>query len=257
MMQTNEEQALLAQIGQRVQRLQAGMVLLALGWLATASYFYLRVPPLPPVLVAQRLDIVEPDGQPAFVLANSQRPAPATLGGKVILADQAQERRGAPSFVFFNGKGDEVGALLVGDQIGKDGVSHQRHLSLDAFQQDQTVVLSHVQDSRGASAGLTVSDRPDFSLKESLGRFGVTPGSSKAALGAALAQLPAGQQAARMREAFGTMRAFVGTTRDGAARLELRDAEGRTRVLIEAPKQGAPSLVLLDEQGQRHAAVLQ
>ncbi len=61
----------------------------AVTWIATASA----------VLRAQRLEIVEPDGSLAMVLANSQRPAVATIDGQVLMAGQEEERRGVHHFL--------------------------------------------------------------------------------------------------------------------------------------------------------------
>jgi hypothetical protein len=46
---------------------------LTLLWLASLAWITVRTG-IPPVLAVERLEIVEPDGKPAFVLANSQRP---------------------------------------------------------------------------------------------------------------------------------------------------------------------------------------
>ena len=51
---------------------------LAIAWLATTAWLFARTPAIPPVLTVERLEIVEPDGKPALVLANSRRPIAAT-----------------------------------------------------------------------------------------------------------------------------------------------------------------------------------
>ena len=119
---------------------------------------------MPEVLAVERLEVVEPDGTLALVLANSQRPVAAMLDGQQIMAGQEEERRGTPSIIFFDGKGDEVGGMLFGTSENPNGFSAARHLSSDAYGQDQTVVLAHYQDPRGSTAGLTVSDRPEQSI---------------------------------------------------------------------------------------------
>jgi hypothetical protein len=68
-------------------------------------------------------------------------------------------------------------------------------------------------------------------------------------LTAAIAAIPEAERRTRMRELFGTTRAFFGSARGGEARLELRDGRGRPRMLIEAPEEGTPSIRGLDEQG--------
>ncbi len=203
----------------------------------------------PDVLTVERLEVVEPDGSLAMVLANSQRPAVATVDGHVLMEGQDEERRGTPSIIFFDGKGDEVGGMLFGVRETPGGYFAVRHLSLDANDQDQTVVLAHYQDPEGSTSGLTITDRPAHSLLDSLARLGLSAGASREQLHAAIEQLPEDGREARLRELFGTGRAFLGSTRGGEAHLTLRDGEGRLRIVIEAPREGEPSIRILDAAG--------
>ncbi|HET9867610.1 MAG TPA: hypothetical protein VFQ06_09995, partial [Nitrospira sp.] len=94
----------------QLTRLRSLVVVFALLWLATVAWLAARAPSIPAVLSVERLEIVEPDGSPAFVMANSQRPTAATINGQVIV--EAEARMGIPSIIFFDGKGDEVGGML-------------------------------------------------------------------------------------------------------------------------------------------------
>ena len=111
------------------------------------------------------------------------------------------------------------------------------------------MVLAHYQDSAGSSSGLTISDRPGHSLLDALRQLGLQPGASREQLAAAVQALPENERGAKVRELFGTSRAFFGTTPTGEARMELRDGRGRVRIVIETPKQGEPSIRILDEHG--------
>ena len=214
----------------------------AVAWIATAA--------APAVLTAERLEIVEPDGSPAMVLANSQRPAAATIDGEVLMEGQEEERRGVPSIIFFDGKGDEVGGMLFGVRETPGGYRAMRHFSLDAHEQDQTVVLMHYQSPNGSESGLRVSDRPVHSISEALAQLGLSVGASREQLQAAVGALPEAGREARLRELFGgTPRAFLGSTTAGEATLTLRDGEGRPRIVIEAPGDGDPAIRILDEEG--------
>ena len=203
----------------------------------------------PDVLTVERLEIVEPDGSPALVLANSQRPAVATIDGHLLMEGQEEERRGVPSIIFFDGKGDEVGGMLFGVREAPGGYFAVRHLSLDANDQDQTVVLAHYQDPEGSTSGLRIADRPAHSLLDSFAQLGLSAGASREQLHAAMEQLPEDGREARRRELFGTDRAFFGSARSGEAVLTLRDGEGRQRIVIEAPSDGEPSIRILDAEG--------
>ena len=67
---------------------------------------------------------------------------------------------------------------------------------------------------------------------------------------AVVAEMPEEGHEARLRELFGTARAFVGSGADGAATLTLRDGEGRPRIVIEAPASGEAAIRILDEAGE-------
>ena len=154
----------------------------AVAWIATAS--------APTVLSVERLEIVEPDGSLAVVLANSQRPAVATIDGQILMAGQEEERRGVPSIIFFDGKGDEVGGMLFGVREASDGYRAVRHFALDAHEQDQTVRLTHSQTPAGSTSGLGVTDRPVHSIPDALAQLGLSVGASREELQAALGDCP-------------------------------------------------------------------
>lgn len=232
-------------------RLRRIVLLLGIALGSCVLWLALRAPSLPTVLTAERLDIVEPDGKLAFVLANSQRPVAGTIDGKILMEGQEEERRGVPSFVFFDGKGDEVGGLLTGVQVSPDGYSATRHLSLDGYKQDQTVVLAHYQSPGRSSAGLRISDRPqDLSMLDVLAQLGLEPGASREAMQAAIQALPEDTRSARLQELFGVSRLFLGSDSDRSASLVMRDGQGRPRILVSVPAEGEPSIQILDEDGK-------
>jgi len=231
-------------------RLWTAVIVLAVAWAGTAAWLLLRASSTPQVLAVERLEIVEPDGTLALVMANSQRPAAATIGGQIIMRGQEEERRGMPSIIFFDGKGDEVGGMLFGVRETTTGYSATRHFSLDAYRQDQTVVLAHYQSPAGSTSGLTISDRPSHSLLDALVQLGLGPGATRAQLTAALNSIPEDERPERRRALFGTSRAFFGSAATGEATLTLRDGQGRPRIIIEAPKDGEPSLRMLDASGE-------
>jgi hypothetical protein len=233
-----------------VRAVKRWLGLLAVSWAASVAWLAFADSAVPDVISVERLEIVEPDGNLAFVLANSQRPAVATIDGQVIMEGQEEERR-LPSFVFFDGKGDEVGGMLMGTVQTPDGYSATRHLSLDGYKQDQTVVLRHYQGPNGSSAGLAVSDRPlDLSILDALEELGLEPGSSREELQAAVQAIPEDQRAVRARELFGTQRLFVGSARDRSAMVVLHDGQGRPRIRLVVPDDGEPTIQVLDERGE-------
>jgi len=244
-------EATLAEHRRGLRRLELAVSGLGLAFAGAVAWIALAGAPTPAVLAVERLEIVEADGSLAFVLANSDRPAAATMGGEVLLKDQEEERRGVPSIIFFDGRGDEVGGLLTGVRTTPDGFSATRHLSLDGYRQDQTVVLAHYQDEEGSSSGLHVSDRPlDLSIVDAMAELGLEPGPSREDLQAAIQAIPEGVREGRLRELFGAERLFLGSTRTRSASLVLRDGAGRERIVIDVPDAGEPSIQILDEEGR-------
>lgn len=244
----------IAKLQRQISGLRIAVVALAVPWLGTTGWLVTRPLDTAKVLQVERLEIVEPDGKPAIVLANSQRPIAATIDGQVIMEGQEEERKGTPSITFFDGKGDEVGGMQFGVYRTPDGFSAVRQLSLDGYKQDQTVVLSHNQDPQGSESGLSIASRPKESMLEVLKQLGLEPGATREELseviGKELGGLSQKEQEARVSELFGTPRAFFGANPKGEATLELRDGAGRIRVVLEAPKDGEPVLRFLDEAGK-------
>ena len=224
------------------------IVVFAFAFSGAVTWLAVTAPSAPDVVRVERLEVVEPDGSLSMVLANSQRPAVATLNRQVLMAGQEEERLGTPSITFFDGKGTEVGGLALGVREQSGSYRAMRHLSLDAHNQDQAVVLMHYQDPGGSTSGLSITDRPDHSLVDAFAELGVSAGASREQLQAALESLPEEGREARLQELFGTPRAFLGSAR-GEASLELRDGDGRPRIVIEVPDDGEPAIRILGEDG--------
>ena len=209
--------------GIQVKSLWVAIAVLAVALAVVVIWTTTGSPPSPAVLTAERLEIVEPDGSLAIVLANSRRPPVGTINGQVIMEGQEEERRGIPSIVFFDGKGDEVGGMAFGVRGAGDEFQAIRHIALDAHEQDQAVVLMHHQDPSGSMSGLSVSDLPAHSLPDALAELGLAVGASRQQLQPAIMQIPEDERGSRLGELFGTPRAFLGSTHAGEAALTLRD----------------------------------
>ena len=67
------------------------------------------------VIDVQRINVVEPDGRFALVIANTSRLPQPIIGGK-----EHPTGRTGPGMLFFNGKGDECGGLVYTSRE-KDG----------------------------------------------------------------------------------------------------------------------------------------
>jgi hypothetical protein len=235
----------------RVARLTAAAIGLALLWAGTVLWTVIRNPRIPPVLAVERLEIREPDGELAFALANSARPSVGIMGGEVIMADQAEERR-HPNFIFFDGNGDEVGGLMLRTTEGPDGPAVARFMTFDAHDQQETLVLGYTRNARGTTtSGLRIIDHPSgVSLLGALAKLGLEPGFTRAELEEAVAGIPAGERQSRIRELRGITRAVLGSTREGDVALTLHDGDGRPRIVLEVPLHGEAAIRVLDGDGE-------
>jgi hypothetical protein len=234
----------------RVTRLTGLVGVLAILWIATVLWVVFRGATIPSTIVVERLEIREPDGHLAFALANSARPTVGTMDGEVIMADQAEDRR-FPHFIFFDGKGDEVGGMMMRESAGEDGPNIARFMTFDGYQHQETVVLGYTHDPNGTVTGLRVIDHlSGVSLLEALAKLGLEPGFTRDDAAAAIETIPAEERQARMRELTGSTRVVVGSRRDSAAVLELNDGNGRPRIVLEVPADGQPSIRVLDVNGE-------
>lgn len=249
---TNMEPASSQSIDRLVTQIrQLRWLVLALGIVLAAVILWTVLRPAPKVLTAERLEIVEPDGMPAIVLANSRRVPLATLDGQVIMSDQGDERV-VPGMIFFDGRGDEVGGMLFGVAELEDGSSFAgRHFSLDGWKQDQTVQLYHFQTGGRASAGLNINDRPlSMSILDAAAELGLEPGYTRAELNTAIEALPEDGREARLNELFGTGRINVASHYDRTAAVTLRDGQGRPRLRLQVEEDGAAAIEFLDHSGE-------
>jgi len=161
-------------------------------------------------LNVERLNIVDANGTPRLVLANTERMPPPILKGKSF------KRAVSPAgIIFYNAAGDEVGGLALTDlQAGRLSA-----LSFDYSNMDALGLITHISpDGKDATAGLVINSRPDESLD---------PGS-----------------AARV----GVRRIELQNHND-VAELVMMDTKGRPRMRLYVDKNDQPAIEMLDEKG--------
>lgn len=197
-------------------------------------------------VTAQRLDVVERDGRLALSLSNSEHtPLPQIDGEELHMG----EPREAPAIIFFDGQGDEVGGLLFANEETKAGHFAARHFSMDGFEQDQVVYLSHHDEGGTSETGLHVQDRPATSFLEALEEMGIDPSDDRAAMQQKMEAFRKENEARYRKLMHAPHRLFVGTTREGQSTLALRDGEGRPRIRASVAEDGTAALEFLDEDG--------
>lgn len=94
----------------------------------------------------ERINIVNPDGKPAIVLANSRNLPDPIQDGKTIKSDRGQ----MPGLIFFNSLGDEVGGLIFDGKLDDKGRPKAgMHFSMDRFGGDWRPAAVILADAKG------------------------------------------------------------------------------------------------------------
>ncbi len=194
-------------------------------------------------ITAERLNIVEPDGQYRLVLANEERFPGLYMEGKEYL----HHSRSGGGMLFFNDEGDEVGGMSFGSEKTEDGYSASAGIMFDQYKQDQTIGIRYSEANGERVAGLKVWDRPDYSIEPLM----------KMSDRAARADSEEATEAIRQEMldyamahgGVGAERMFVGKRLTDSI-VELADAEGRPRLVLKVAADGRPSVEFLNEDGE-------
>jgi len=180
-----------------------------------------------------RMVISGQDGEPGFYAMNEYYP-----------------REGRPAGLYFmNDEGTEVGGLIYQGEMREDGRPFSMvHFSMDNYNQDQALVLRHIQD-QGIVTGMIINDVPatayDYEALEALTNA-------------------EGEERSRIREEIretgvwdSRMRMFVGRGRSGDAMLSFHDAEGNHRLVIGVSEDGEVMFDVYDADGNITRNVLE
>ena len=191
------------------------------------------------VVVAERLDVVEPDGSLALLAANSVR-----MPGVVFEGDTVTTRGGSAGLIFFY-EGHEVGGLTYRIDDDRDPPYALGHLALDQYRHDQVAVMQY--DGRGdrQRAGFYVNDRSTafdlYDYKALLDSAAALPERDRAAvMGRFRQRAEAGE--------FGGRRAALESDRRVAS-LRLSDYAGKERLRAVVDSAGAARIEFLDDDG--------
>jgi hypothetical protein len=188
----------------------------------------------------ERINVVEPDGRLALVIANQARLPGVWMDGR-----EHGGREGINGILFFNGEGDESGGLIHYSERTADGVRAGGHLSMDRFESDQVVALNYMERPGYYGAGLRISDFPMgntkewFAAQDSIERL---PESERDAARLAL------RRRFQSEGKWEINRVFVGQEQ-GVAGMRIHDRAGRTRIRIAVDSMDVPRLEFLDARG--------
>jgi hypothetical protein len=194
-------------------------------------------------LDVERINVVEPDGRLALVIANKRRMTGPLLEGKELPAE-VSGRAGSAGLIFVDAQGNEVGGLTYAGVVRDDGTYRAgASLTFDQHNQDQVVGLQYSDDGSHRTYGLAVWDRPTkFSMKDVF--TGITGRVDREAV-----QARYGQLMKERDETAGGRRVFLGS-QDRVAGLRVMDTMGRERIRAVVGTDDIPRIELIDAQGK-------
>ncbi len=195
-------------------------------------------------ITAHRLNIVEQDGKPRFILHNSTSSPGWVVNGKPISGRVNDVAR----FLFYDQEGEEAGALAFNGGHDKDGKRWGgAGLYYDKKDADQLLDLIYEDYSNGETrAGLQVRDYPSGvpSRAETMAPRLMPAGPER---DAAQARINA---AIKRAGGYNQKRMFVGRETNGDAIIRLADAQGRMRLRLVVDAAGAARIEFLDADGK-------
>lgn len=209
-------------------------VLLVLVFLTGAA----RQPGVVEELNVKRINILEPDGTIRMVLSGTEQ-APGLYYHNQHHSHPSGQR--PAGLYFMNDEGTEVGGLIFSGEKKEDGRPFSMvHFSMDNYDQDQALVLRHIQD-QGIETALMVNDVPLVPKDPArLAPLGTLEGEERTQL---LEEL----RATGMFDS--KMRMFAGRTRSGDSMISLHDAAGKPRLYLSVSDAGEVSFKVLDAEG--------
>jgi hypothetical protein len=187
----------------------------------------------------ERINIIEKNGFNRMVLANSDKAPGVDKFGKEVF--RSSDPR--PGMIFYNDEGTENGGLIFRGKKENDKVNHGLHMSFDRYNQDQTMMMQHIEQEDFMITGLTIMDRPNTDMD-----FELTNAFIRAEAAGDIEQMTELEKQFIEENKGAARRAFYGTL-NGNSQLRLNDAQGNKRIQLVVSKEGEAKLEFLDEQG--------
>ncbi len=196
------------------------------------------------VISVHRINVVEPDGTVRLVISDKALfPGSFYMGKEYVRAD-----REATGFLFTDEEGTESGGLIFGGGKDRNGIPHSwGHLSFDAYQRDQTMVLESMSDGDIQTTY--------YGLNDDATQWAITPEVSAEfqrwkAMDAG-PERSATASALRSKYPGGIVnRGFFGREKDKSVSLILKDLEGHERLVARVGADGTPRLEFRDAAGK-------
>ena len=195
-------------------------------------------------LTVHRIDIVEPDGKPREIVSNANAYPEAIVRGKEY-PHPGRVRLGG--VLFFNDDGSEAGGWGYANMIENGHRVAGAILTMDQYDQDETLALAYNEQDGAREAGLTVfGDHSSVPIEAIVAAnaavVAAKTDAERATAKAKLDKLVADDTPAAKR-------VFVGRGGDVAAVL-LMDRAGVPRLMMQVDGTGEPTLQFLDAEGK-------
>jgi hypothetical protein len=183
----------------------------------------------------ERINIVEPDGRIALVLANKERLPGPVMDGKTY------ERVGlkSPGILFYNHEGNESGGLRTASSETNGKYVAGAGLAFDKYNRDEVIGMRYNEENGNRTVAFRILDQPDAAPAEQKSNFERSK------------TMPAGpERDALRRQAVANQRVLIGTSSDKAAAVTLFDGNGRPRIRLSVTVNGEAKLEFLDAAGK-------
>lgn len=194
----------------------------------------------------ERINVIEPDGRPALILANSERLPGGIYKGEEMSPEVFASRRGSVGIIWYNALGTEAGGLLYRSEETPTGYSANGSLTIDQYNQDQVVALRYLDRGTTRSGGLSVWDRStEIDIKDVVDLvegYRTASGAARDSIRRVLADLDS-------RGQLESHRIFVGSE-DRTAEVRINDTLGRARIRMVVDSANVARLEFLDEEGR-------
>lgn len=195
---------------------------------------------------AERINIIERNGQLRMVVSNKERSPGVMAYGKPLTPPIPGGNR--PGLIFFNDEGTENGGLVfMGGKDSSGKYFATGHLSFDQYNQNQVLYLTYADDNGDQNTGLHIDDwqtapafwnwRAEYKKAQAL-----PDGPTKNALLKKLMEPAPGQKAFAQR-------VFIGKNDSKTAMVTLADRMGKPRLQLLVDSAGTAKLNFLDEEG--------
>ncbi len=187
-------------------------------------------------LNVEKLNICEPDGSVKMTLFNSQNIPSLILENEDLLPGH-RSNDGISGAMFYNNEGDECGGLIYGSNKDDDGnVTMGMSLTFDKYKQDQVLQLHLDKQGNQEIYGISIYDRPSFSIRKSLEMMKVLQEGKeeKEKLKAIYKEFMANNH----------KRIFVGNDLDGQTKIALFDKLGKEKIKFYIDSDDNPQVLI-------------